>query len=153
MNMGSGIWNMNNFSLQGNNNGVTSEFGSPTMLNGGNNFWQNPNQGLFDTNGILGNPQLQPNLLETLGVNTNTPSATPDFWSLSNPDAWKAGSMGMGAFGSLVNTALGFKQHSMAKDQVKFAKEAFWLNYNEQMKDRQLADERRKSASVVSKGE
>lgn len=153
MSMGSGIWNMNNFSLQGNNNGVTSEFGSPTMLDGGNNFWQNPNQGLFNTSGILGNPQLQPSMLETLGVNTNQPSATPDFWSLSNPDAWKAGSMGMGAFGAIANTALGFKQHSMAKDQLSFAKEAFWTNYNEQMKDRQLAEERRKSASVVSGGE
>lgn len=141
------FWNELNNQNQSfiNNNGVTGEFGSinntPNMNMG--SIWDMDSNAIGQSmgTGIQTNPILDMNKMLEVTPNQNS------FWSMDNPDAWKAGAMGIGAVGALTNSYLGFKQLGQAEDQLAFQKEAFWKNYNQQLEDRKLAAERRRIAS------
>ncbi|MGL4616525.1 MAG: hypothetical protein ACRCVV_22060 [Shewanella sp.] len=78
------------------------------------------------------------------------PNAPVSFWD--NPDMLSNVGKGLQGISAVGNTVLGFQKMNQAKDQAAFQKEAFWLNYNQQIADREEAARRRASANAVSKG-
>ena len=79
-----------------------------------------------------------------------TQQQQPSFWK--NAEMFGTIGKGLQGLSAIGGTVLGFQQLNEAKDQAAFQKEAFWMNYNQQLEDRKEAARRRESAAAVSKG-
>lgn len=124
---------------QGNGSNTPSVFGTTTPAQ--------PNSNLLFGSGInvdlsTGIPLSGDSLTQ---IPTNGTVTQESFWG--NPSLWNNVSKGVGAGAALANTFLGFQQLNQAKDQLSFQKEAFWMNYNQQVADREEAAKRRSIAN------
>lgn len=66
----------------------------------------------------------------------------------NNPNLLKNIGTGAKAVGSLMNAYTGYQAMQTGKDQLAFQKEAFWANYNQQVKDREDSAARAKASAT-----
>ncbi|QGH72824.1 MAG: hypothetical protein [Podoviridae sp. ctLUJ1] len=148
-NTNTAVGNSSNYGLWGN-----APYNTPTAATP--DFWGNSNMltpeslmtAFNQQNGIGGDFG---NVPAVEGMSMFSPQQQqPSFWK--NAELFGTIGKGLQGLSAVGGTVLGFQQLNEAKDQAAFQKEAFWLNYNQQLEDRQEAARRRQSAAAVSKG-